>query len=1057
MKGFMRKFLSCVLIGMIFISFIGTSQNALAASSEVNLTKESYNSTNYVQDTLNSLALNAEPFTLSNAVASNLRRPVSKDQPMWIVHIDSWNYADPKKIIDLIPKDILPYVVFNISLSINWDTNNKMWLMVQDGYETAKSWLRTCAENNVWAMIQPSSGGQSHFPDYDSTVDYENTIYGEFYRDYPNFIGFNYCEQFWGFESKDFKITPVQRYKHFAELLKLSHKYGGYLVVSWCGNQWSPNINPIAMLKRVPEFEEACRNYKENYILEEKYTQGSYISDMESLVLGTYLSGYCGNFGVRYDETGWTDYDNGPKATKKQYTLATGLPIHCERMALNGMTVIDGPELVWSDDFKELPASRGSDGYTKRQWAMHDQFQNDMIDLFRKVLDGTIRIPSRKEVIDRTKVVIVHDVNTGNNDDKYSTPATLFEGLYRMKGDGNLRDNTTLFKSTGRYPTIPTVYGLSDSLAKSFDIQIKKSQLSKRWPSINDKVNEMNKLFQSEYTGNCYAARNENTWVTYNPFKTGEKAGGSLSLKYNTCNKVDINYSQYTTGIINEFSDHLNIYLNNYDNKINKDLKTDVIKISGAKSRPTVTFKDRGINQKSSVVSEDWSNGIFTITIKHNGPIDLTVKCSGNNTNKLNSYKKATLKTVPSPAEYKGPRQYEAEFYDYKNIEGIVTNGCKSGIKGYQGQGFMKFGTRSDAAVRDIVNVTQSGNFKMKLRYAITSNNKVDLYVNGSKVNTLSLNNTNSLSNWAICEQKIVLNKGENTIELKGNSNLSSSLYLDNFVIESTSSGGSTQVEQPKVPGDTAILNDGWYYIKNVHAEKYLQVAGNEGKSGKNVELGTGTGVNGQKWYLKNVGNGYVTLKSALGNFMLDVEYGENKDGANIEIYNAHSGSPQQFMLKSSSNGSYVIATKSSNLTKVLDDYKYGKTDGTNVCQWTYGGGPNQRWIFEPVSNIEPTVPSTPSTSKLKLDYTINNWGSGYQVSFKITNSTNSDISNWTLKLKKSEINITSNWSTNLKEEGEYYVITPLEWNSKISKGSSIEFGVQGVGSIGNTLSYTLS
>ena len=67
-----------------------------------------------------------------------MRRPLSPEQPMWIVHIDSWNYADPAKIIDLIPEDVLPYVVFNISLSINWDGTNKKWLMVKDGYETAK-------------------------------------------------------------------------------------------------------------------------------------------------------------------------------------------------------------------------------------------------------------------------------------------------------------------------------------------------------------------------------------------------------------------------------------------------------------------------------------------------------------------------------------------------------------------------------------------------------------------------------------------------------------------------------------------------------------------------------------------------------------------------------------------------------------------------------------------------------------------------------------------------------------------------------------------------------
>lgn len=55
---------------------------------------------------------------------------MSNTQPMWIVHIDSWNYADPAKIIDLIPEGVLPYVVFNISLSINWDSTNHKWLMV---------------------------------------------------------------------------------------------------------------------------------------------------------------------------------------------------------------------------------------------------------------------------------------------------------------------------------------------------------------------------------------------------------------------------------------------------------------------------------------------------------------------------------------------------------------------------------------------------------------------------------------------------------------------------------------------------------------------------------------------------------------------------------------------------------------------------------------------------------------------------------------------------------------------------------------------------------------
>jgi len=276
---------------------------------------------------------------------------------------------------------------------------------------------------------------------------------------------------------------------------------------------------------------------------------------------------------------------------------------------------------------------------------------------------------------------------------------------------------------------------------------------------------------------------------------------------------------------------------------------------------------------------------------------------------------------------------------------------------------------------------------------------------------------------------------------------------------------------QTKVPGETAKIADGWYYIKNVNAGKYLQVAGNKAKAITNVELRTGDGSEGQKWYLKNIGNGYVTLKSGLGEFMLDVANGENEDGANAQIYDAYSGNAQQFMIKTSSTkNAYVIATKCSDLTKVLDDYNFGKADGTNVCQWTYGGKGNQQWIFEPVSDktveqpSEPTNPTpaptpdpTPAVSGLKLDYNVNNWGSGFQVNFKIKNNSSASVNTWTLKLKKSEINITSSWNVTINEVGDYYVITPVSWNANIAKGGSVEFGVQGTGTVGTTLNYILN
>lgn len=67
------------------------------------------------------LANNA--ISITAEAASTMRRPCDPEHPMLIVHIDTWNVADPAKIIATIPEDIKPYCVFNISMSINWSND----------------------------------------------------------------------------------------------------------------------------------------------------------------------------------------------------------------------------------------------------------------------------------------------------------------------------------------------------------------------------------------------------------------------------------------------------------------------------------------------------------------------------------------------------------------------------------------------------------------------------------------------------------------------------------------------------------------------------------------------------------------------------------------------------------------------------------------------------------------------------------------------------------------------------------------------------------------------
>lgn len=147
------------------------------------------------------------------------------------------------------------------------------------------------------------------------------------------------------------------------------------------------------------------------------------------------------------------------------------------------------------------------------------------------------------------------------------------------------------------------------------------------------------------------------------------------------------------------------------------------------------------------------------------------------------------------------------------------------------------------------------------------------------------------------------------------------------------------------------ILADGWYYIKSPYAQKYLQADDNLAGNNVNVEIGTGTGVQGQKWYVTNTSDGYVTLKNGHG-YMLDVYYGKNEDGTNIQTHAANGEDAQKFkIMETSQAGVYGITTKISSDARALDIYNWSKEDGTNVCQWTYFAAENQMWQFEACNN----------------------------------------------------------------------------------------------------------
>ena len=209
---------------------------------------------------------------------------------------------------------------------------------------------------------------------------------------------------------------------HPGNLVKLGNKYGGYVVVSVTGGHWGAALNPVAMIKAHPNFEEVLRNHPENFIICEKFTSNYGFHDIESVSLGMFLSGYAGNYGIRFDQSGWNPHPSRPD---DPFPVPSGIGPVIEHVALTVQTVVDGPELISQQCFRELPRVRTADGYIARQWGVFPQFENIYIDIFRKIIDGTIRILSREEVIDRTKVIFINDVKFGQQWDIYGSPQFL--------------------------------------------------------------------------------------------------------------------------------------------------------------------------------------------------------------------------------------------------------------------------------------------------------------------------------------------------------------------------------------------------------------------------------------------------------------------------------------------------------------------------------------------------------------------------------------------------------------------------------------------------------
>lgn len=765
------------------------------------------------------------------------RRPIDNRHPAWLVHIDVWNNADPQKIINLIPNDIKPYVVLNLSMSCSYDTSLKIYKKPQDALQTYRSWASVCCRNNMWFTCQPASGGHTHIPDNPANYSKALEIHESFFKDYKNFLGWNYAEQFWGFNEPGdaSSSSDVDRIKLFADLVPMHHKYGGFLTISFCGNIWSHPLNPIGMMKRNSKFLNACKANPDAILFLYKYTTSANWFNNESVTLSAFISGLAKNYGVRYDNCGWNGaVDDFCKNDGKNHTYpgAVGIAPVLEQMTLNGACVWDGPELIWTEDFRSISNSTTSTGYTRRNWGTYPNFDNIWVDMFRKVLDGTIHIASREEVIERTKICLLNNMsasedNTSLKIHAYAAPIDLYHGLYLQDdplnarvsneaGFGNVNgyanNNFLYFKKTGRYQAIPIVISLYDSLAKTIPVRVTRKAYNDktRWKTQAAKVADFDKYYPEVSKGDLFVARHHNELTCYYPYSYFNKhktASAQIPLQYNTCDSINLKFAKFSNALIHEYDDHLSFYFNNYRADTTTQ-QSDVVKLYGAKTKPIASVTKRA--KGSGSYTEDWdeANGVYTFTLKHNGPYDVTITCSGNNTEgRLTDYVDVTpISEIPlQPEDYYGDLIIEAEDMDYKAVNACVTDQYSwetyRSMRGHSAMGFVRMGTNKEGGLRNETKINFSGKYKVIIKYQSPVATKMRASFNKSGNQLLDLEATGA--GWKTASFEADAKEGNNIFTLTNYGG--KDFYVDNVTFSPVSLDVLTGIDETTTEHVSAI------------------------------------------------------------------------------------------------------------------------------------------------------------------------------------------------------------------------------------------------------------
>ncbi|MDB2091866.1 MULTISPECIES: glycoside hydrolase family 98 domain-containing protein [Clostridium] len=565
-----------------------------------------------------------------------MRTKISNDSPLLIepVYGDTenslWWGNTLKGAWDAIPDDVKPYAAIELHPAKVCKPTS---CIPKDTPELRRWYINMLDEaqaNNIPVFLVIMSAGER------DTVPPE--WLEEQFKKYSVLKGVMNIENYW--------IYNDQIATNSAKYLEVCAKYGAHFIWHDHEDWFWQNV------MRNENFYNAAKKYKKNLVLATKNTPIRDDASTDSIVNGMWLSGFCDNWGASSDSWKWWEkgYTNTfePAGSRsrdmRSYASEPESMLAMEMMNVytNGGTVYNFECAAYTFMDNDVPTPA---------------FLNGIIPFFRHAIKNPA--PSKEEVINRSKVVF------WEGDGEINSIPNFYKDLYSD-------DETMPLYDTGRYNILPVISSRL-TLDEVKEIFPNADILTKNSPELSSKVKYLNSKYPSLYTGNGYAQRVGDSWYTYNSnVNIDENQKVSLPMYVNSTKSLDIDMTAHTYGIVKEKKDSLDITLNNYrtdkskmwsvsgnfdasqswkqgeldlsnwlsenycKNPDDNTLRKTVLTINGATNTEKPKINITGDKDHYNYTEEwDQDTGKYTLTINHNGYVNVSLEVTGDGPNKL--------------------------------------------------------------------------------------------------------------------------------------------------------------------------------------------------------------------------------------------------------------------------------------------------------------------------------------------------------------------------------------------------------------------------------------